>query len=390
MKEIYLDYAATTKPLPSVIEKVSDVMANVYGNPSSLHKKGIQAENIIKESSAFFASALGCKEDEIIYTSGGTESNNLAIIGTAMAYKRTGNKIITTAIEHPSVGDVFSYLETQGFEIVRLEVDHKGSIALQALEEAIDEETLLVSTMYVNNEIGTIQEIEAIGKCIKAKNPQTLFHVDAVQAFGKLPIHVRTSLIDLLSISSHKFYGPKGVGILYKHKNVRLLPLVHGGGQQKNSRSGTENVPGIAGMHTAAKYCYDHFEALRSNYQQVKSYLATQILEHIEDTHVNGPSLEEGAPHILNMAFKNVRAEVLLHALEQQGIYVSSGSACSSNKVQTSKTLTSIGCTADDLDNAIRFSFGYDCTKEDMDVVIEVLKKQVMMLRKFIPGGKKR
>lgn len=390
MREIYLDHAATTKPLPCVIEKVAETMENAYGNPSSLHKKGIEAENRIKESTRFFANTLGCKEEEIIYTSGGTESNNLAIIGSVMAYKRQGNKIITTAIEHPSVGDVFTYLETQGFEVVRLKVDEVGRISEEALEAAIDEKTILVSVMYINNEIGTIQDIEAIGKCIKNKNSKTVFHVDGVQAFGKIPVHLRAAQIDLLSISSHKFYGPKGVGLLYKNKNTRLIQSFYGGGQQKNIRSGTENVPGIVGMYTAAQYCYAHLDTLTSNYYELKQYLANQIQEHIEDVHVNGPKLEEGAPHILNMGFKDVRAEVLLHALEQHGIYVSSGSACASNKVTTSGTLLSIGCEAQNLDNAIRFSFGPDISKEDLDYVIEILKKQVSLLRKFIPGGKKR
>lgn len=390
MREIYLDNAATTKPLKSVIETVAYVMENQYGNPSSLHKKGIQAENVIKASSQFFASILGCKEDEIIYTSGGTESNNLAIIGTAMAYKRQGNKIITTAIEHPSVGDVFTYLEELGFEVIRLKVNKQGMIDKQMLEEAVDEKTILASIMYINNEIGTIQDIEGIGNLIKKKNPKTIFHVDAVQAFGKIPIHVRTAQIDLLSISSHKFYGPKGVGVLYKNKNARLIQTFYGGGQQRNLRSGTENVPGIAGMHKAAEYCYGHLETLRNSYYDAKTYLATQIQENIENVHINGPSLEEGAPHILNIAFKDVRAEVLLHALEQHNIYVSSGSACSSNKVMTSHTLTSIGCEQQDLDNAIRFSFGLDSSREDLDYVVEILKKQVPLLRKFIPGGRRR
>ncbi len=390
MKEIYLDNAATTKPLKEVIQKIAEVMEENYGNPSSLHKKGIEAENSIKESTQFFANNLGCKEDEIIYTSGGTESNNLAIIGAAMAYRRQANKLITTTIEHPSVGDVFTYLETQGFQVVRIPVDEAGYIQQDMLTEAIDEQTALVSVMYVNNEIGTIQDIEALGKCIKAKNPKTLFHVDAVQAYGKLPVHVKAWQVDLLSISAHKFYGPNGVGLLYKNKEVRLIQSLYGGGQQKGLRSGTENVAGVAGMYVAAKHCNTHNEQLCAHYTACKAYLAEQILAKIEGTHINGPSVKEGAPHILNIAFENVRAEVLLHALEQHQIYVSSGSACSSNKVITSQTLRSIGCAKDALDNAIRFSFGWECTTEQLDVVVEVLCKQVTLLRKFTPGGKKR
>lgn len=389
MKEIYLDHAATTKPLPCAIEAMVKAMQEDYGNPSSLHKKGIDAENIIKESNACFAHILGCQTDEIFYTSGGTESNNMAILGAAYAYHKRGKRVITTTIEHPSVREVFKHLSEQGFDVITLEVDAKGYISLEALEEAINDQTILVSIMHINNEIGTVQDIEKIGMLIKTKNPQTLFHVDAIQSFVKNPIHVKRCKIDLLSISAHKFHGPKGVGVLYKNKTTRLIELLYGGGQQKNRRSGTQNVPGIAGMHKAAEYMSHHFSQSVSHYKVMKEHLAKGLLEQIENCIINGPSLEESAPHILNVSFKNVRAEVLLHALEQQNIYVSSGSACSSNKKNTKGVLTAIGHKGEDLDNAIRFSFGLDTTQEAIDTTIEVLKTQITMLRKYTVGGKR-
>ncbi|WP_069997921.1 cysteine desulfurase family protein [Cellulosilyticum sp. I15G10I2] len=390
MKEIYLDNASTTKPLKQVADAVADIMINIYGNPSSLHKKGIEAETIIKNASVFLAKVLGCAQDEMIYTSGGTESNNMAIIGTSLAYRRRGNKIITTAIEHPSVLEPFKYLKSQGFEICMIPVSKEGYIDLEALEEAIDEQTILVSIMHVNNEIGTVQPLEQIGTLIKQKHKETLFHVDAVQSFSKIPIHVKKDKIDLLSVSAHKFYGPRGIGFLYKSKQVRLNPLIYGGGQQKDLRSGTENTPGIAGMLEACKYVTENKKQINAEYLDAKTYLANEILAHIPDTFINGPSVSQGAPHILNIGFRNVRAEVLLHALEHNGIYVSSGSACASNKKSHSHALMAIGNHKDDFDNAIRFSFGLDITKEDLDNTLQVLKEQVALLRRYTLGGKQR
>lgn len=388
-KEIYLDNAATTRPLEQVAKTVEKTMLNVYGNPSSLHKKGMEAENIIKESNQFFATKLGCTADEIIYTSGGTESNTTAIIGSCMAYRRRGNKIITTAIEHPSVLEVFRYLEEQGFELCILGVDQEGYINLEELETAIDDQTLLVSIMHVNNEIGTVQPLEQIGTMIKQKNKNTLFHVDAVQSFGKLPIHVKRAKIDFLSISAHKFYGPRGVGILYKNKDVRMQSLLVGGGQQKNMRSGTENVPGIAGTLEAARYVYSYQNEMLNHMMQCKEMLAQSILSEIPDTWINGPSLEEGVPYILNIGFKDVRAEVLLHALEQEGIYVSSGSACSTHKKIKGGVLVAIGCSTANLDNAIRFSFAHDTKIEDLNMVLQALKAKITVLRRFTVGGRR-
>jgi len=387
MKEIYLDHAATTKPLSKVVETVADVMLNLYGNPSSLHKKGIEAETIIKKSNQFIAQAIGCSPDEIIYTSGGTESNNTAIIGTSYAYKRRGQKIITSSMEHPSVLETFKYLQMQGFEVCIIGVNKQGYIDVEALKEAIDDKTILVSLMHVNNEIGTVQAVDEIGELIKHKNKDTLFHVDAVQSFSKVPLHVKRAKIDLLSISAHKFYGPRGVGLLYKSKQVRMHPLMYGGGQQKEIRPGTENTPGIAGMYEACQYVTSH-TSLIANYSSCKEHLAAGILSSIPDTFINGPPINEGAPHILNIGFKNVRAEVLLHALEQKGIYVSSGSACSSNKKSYSHTLAAIGNKKEDYDNAIRFSFGKDTTLQNINDTLSVLREEVALLRRYTLGGK--
>ena len=388
-KEIYLDNAATTRPYDEVAQVVSDTMLYTYGNPSSLHKKGMDAENILKEASQFFARQMGALPEEIIYTSGGTESNNTALIGAAMAYKRQGNKIITSAIEHPSVREVFRYLEEQGFEVVTIGVNEKGEILLDELREAIDEQTLLVSIMHVNNEIGTIQPIEQIGQLIKERNKETLFHVDAVQSFGKIPVHVKRAKIDFLSCSAHKFYGPRGVGILYKNKSVRMQSLVYGGGQQKNIRSGTENVPGIAGTLKAAQITFAHQKEMLEHMKACKTYLAEAILSEIPDTWLNGPSIEEGAPYILNIGFMDVRSEVLLHVLENEGIYVSSGSACSSHKKEKDGVLVAIGNKQAQLDHAIRFSFAHDTQIEDLKKVVDVLKVQVPLLRRYTPGGRK-
>lgn len=388
-KEIYLDNAATTKPYQEVAEVVAHTMLHSYGNPSSLHKKGMEAETILKQASEFFARQIGALPEEIIFTSGGTESNNTAIIGASMAYKRTGNKIITSAIEHPSVKEVFHFLKEQGFEVVTVGVDAAGYIDQEALRAAIDDQTLLVSIMHVNNEIGTIQAIEEIGNLIKSVNKNTLFHVDAVQSFGKIPVQVKRAKIDFLSCSAHKFYGPRGVGMLYKNKAVRMQSLLLGGGQQKNIRSGTENVPGIAGTLKAAELTFGNQKAMNQNMYACKKYLAEHILAEIPDTWINGPSIEESAPYILNMGFKDVRSEVLLHALEQEGIYVSSGSACSSHKKEKDGVLIAIGNEKTQLDHAIRFSFAHDTQIDDLEKVVKVLKSQVTLLRRYTPGGRK-
>ena len=310
-------------------------------------------------------------------------------MGGAYAYQRNGKKIITSAIEHASVKDVFSYLENNGFEIVVIPVNKEGYINEEILYDQIDKHTILVSIMHVNNEIGTVQDIEKIGYNIKDRNSKTIFHVDAVQSFSKIPIHVKRAKIDLLSLSGHKFYGPKGIGILYKNKDVLMKSLIHGGGQQKNIRSGTENVPAIAGMAEACDYVFTHFNELTHHYRACKDYFIHHLFHEIEDLHINGPKSAEGAPHIVNIGFKDIKAEVLLHALEHNNIYVSSGSACSSNKAHELGVLEAIGNKGDDRDNALRFSFGIDITEQDLNTVIDVINKQIVLLRKFKEGGRK-
>ncbi len=389
-REIYLDNAATTKPLDLVAQVVKTTMLDCYGNPSSLHKKGMEAETILKEAREVFAQELGALPEEIYYTSGGTESNNAAIIGASMAYRRTGRKIITSMIEHPSVLEVFKHLQQQGFEVITIGSDKNGVIDINDLEKAIDEQTTLVSIMHVNNEIGAIQPIYEIGQLVKRKNKETLFHVDAVQSFGKLPIHVKKNKIDLLSVSPHKFYGPRGIGLLYKSKAVRLQPLLFGGGQQNSLRSGTENVAAVAGTLEALRYMISKREEILEHMKNCKIYLGQQLLKAISDCWVNGPSIEEGAPYILNMGIKDVRSEVLLHVLEQEGIYVSSGSACSSHKKNKDGVLVALGLPKEQLDNAIRFSFAHDTQVEDLETVIEVMKNQIPVLRRYTPGGGKK
>ncbi|ONI45281.1 cysteine desulfurase [Candidatus Epulonipiscium fishelsonii] len=380
---IYLDNAASTKPFKEVQEIMCYVMENVYANPSALHKQGFLAENLLKESSMFFAKQLGCSKEEIIYTSGGTESNNLAILGAINAYKRNGNKIITSNIEHSSVKEVFTYLEQQGFEVIRLKADLDGYVSLEELENHLDGKTIFVSIMHINNEIGTIQPIEKIAELIKRKNKDTIFHVDAVQSFGKILVPKKN--IDLISISGHKLYGPKGVGILYKNKNIRIVNLFYGGGQQKNIRSGTENVYNIVGMHKAGEIVFDNLNKYKEHYQKCKNYLQKNIENHISGIRVN--SAVDGAPHILNISFKDIRSEILMNVLEKNDIYVSAGSACLTHK-KSKNILSFIGVSEDYVYSAIRFSFSYETTIEDLDKVVNVLIKEIPKIRKVNNGGK--
>ena len=324
--EAYLDNSATTRCLEEVTDKMVHIMREDYGNPSSMHMRGVEAEKYIKEAKAFFASNLKVNEKEIYFTSGGTESNNLALIGCAMANRRAGNHLITTSVEHASVLNTMKYLEEQGFRVTYLPVDEDGRVSLDALKEAICEETILVSCMYVNNEVGAVQPIEEIGKIIREKNPAILFHVDAIQAYGKYHIYPNRQGIDLLSVSGHKIHGPKGVGLLYVNKRVKIRPILFGGGQQNGMRSGTDNVPGIAGLGVAAGQIYRNLDENVEHMYQLKEHIAKGLSE-IEDIRINGMPLREGAPQILSISVMGVRSEVLLHSLEDKGIYISAGSA---------------------------------------------------------------
>ena len=383
--EAYFDNSATTRVLDSVKDIVVKTMTEDYGNPAAKHRKGMEAEQYIREARKIIADSMKVQEKEILFTSGGSESNNMALIGTAWANQRAGKHIISTAIEHPSVYNPLGVLEELGFEVTILSVDHDGHISLKELEEAIRPDTILVSTMYVNNEVGAVEPVEEISRVIKAKNPSALYHVDAIQAYGKYVIRPKKQGIDLLSVSSHKIHGPKGVGFLYIRSGVKIKPLIYGGGQQAGMRSGTENVPGVAGFGAAVKEMYtDHAEKVQKLIG-LKDYM-TDRLGEIEGTVINSKKGEASAPQIVSVSFEGVRSEVLLHALEDKGIYVSSGSACSSNHPGISGTLKGIGVAQKLLDSTIRISFGIFNTKEEVDYTIDVLKKLVPVLRRYQRG----
>lgn len=383
--ECYFDNSASTRVLDSVKDIVVKTMTEDYGNAAAKHRKGMEAERYIREARRIIAGTLKAAEKEILFTSGGSESNNMALIGTALANQRAGRHIISTAVEHPSVYNPLTYLEELGFEITFLPVDHNGHISLQQLEEAIRPDTILVSVMYVNNEVGAVEPIEEISRIIKAKNPSVIFHVDAIQAYGKYVIRPKKQGIDLLSVSGHKIHGPKGVGFLYIRSGVKIKPLIYGGGQQNNLRSGTENVPGTAGLGVAAKEMYtDHEEKIR-RLTELKDYM-TDRLGEIEGTLVNSKKGMESAPQIVSVSFEGVRSEVLLHALEDKEIYVSSGSACSSHHPGISGTLKGIGLAQKYLDATIRISFGIFNTKEEIDYCIDTLKELLPVLRRYQRG----
>ena len=383
--EAYFDNSATTRVLDSVKDIVVKTMTEDYGNPAAKHRKGMEAEQYIREARKIIADSMKVQEKEILFTSGGSESNNMALIGTAWANQRAGKHIISTAIEHPSVYNPLGVLEELGFEVTILPVDHDGHISLKELEEAIRPDTILVSTMYVNNEVGAVEPVEEISRVIKAKNPSALYHVDAIQAYGKYVIRPKKQGIDLLSVSSHKIHGPKGVGFLYIRSGVKIKPLIYGGGQQAGMRSGTENVPGVAGFGAAVKEMYtDHAEKIQKLIG-LKDYM-TDRLGEIEGTVINSKKGEASAPQIVSVSFEGVRSEGLLPALEDKGIYVSSGSACSSNHPGISGTLKGIGVAQKLLDSTIRISFSIFNTKEEVDYTIDVLKELVPVLRRYQRG----
>lgn len=380
--EVYLDNAATTKVAKEVVDIVTHVMLKDYGNPSSKHLKGVDAEKYVKNATQIIAKTLKCQEKEIVYTSGGTESNNMAIIGAAMANKRKGNHVIVSSVEHSSVKEPFNFLEQQGYKVTFLPVDSKGNVSLDALKEALDDEAILVSTMMVNNEIGTIEPIEEISKIVKSYNEDIVFHVDAIQAYGKLKIIPKKLGIDLLTVSGHKIHGPKGTGFIYIKDKTRLKPIILGGGQQKGMRSGTENVPGIAGLGKAVELIYNaDFDKKQQDMYELRKWFVSELCK-IEGVTING-SEENAAWHVVSASFDGIKAEVLLHALEDKGIYVSSGSACSSNRPGLSSTLVAIGLDNKLLDSTIRFSFCFETTKEELEYTISELNNLLPVLRKY-------
>ena len=380
--EAYLDNSATTRCAEPVAELVGHLMTNSYGNSSSMHLKGVEAEKYIREAKETLGQLLKVSEKELFFTSGGTESNNLAIIGCAMANARRGKHLITTMVEHPSVSKPMKYLEEQGFRVTYLPVDEKGVVSLEALEEAICRDTILISVMYVNNEVGAVMPIEEIGHLIRRRKPDIIFHVDAVQAFGKYRIYPRKIGIDLLSVSGHKIHGPKGVGLLYVNEKIRIVPILFGGEQQRGLRSGTENVPGIAGLAKAAEICYTDFEEKTERLFELKKHFVEGI-STLPMVQVNGPYDETGAPHIVSVSFAGIRSEVLLHALEEKGIYASAGSACSAHKRTTSATLTAMRLNKNLLDSTLRFSFSTETTEEEIQYCIQTLSEILPMYRRY-------
>ena len=379
---VYFDNSASTKVADSVIEVMIKTMREDYGNPSAKHMMGVVAEKYVKEATRMIAKTLKVEEKEILFTSGGTESNNIALIGGALANQRRGKHIISTAIEHPAVYEPLGKLVELGFEVTILPVDRAGHIYLEELKNAIREDTIIVSTMYVNNEVGAVEPVEKIAKIVHEKNPDCLYHVDAIQGYGKYKIQPKKQGIDLMSVSGHKLHGPKGVGFLYIQKDAKVNPILFGGGQQRGMRSGTINVPGIAGMGEAARLAYEHFDEKIEKMIAIKDYLMDQ-LEKMEGIHLNSFRGTQSAPHILSVSVQGVRAEVLLHALEDREIYVSSGSACSSNHPGISGTLKGIGLEDEFLDSTVRISLCSENTLEEADYFLETLKELLPMLRRF-------
>ena len=382
MKEVYLDNSATTRAYDSVGDLVRKVMCEDYGNPSSMHAKGVTAEHYIKEAKETLAKLMKVQDKEIFFTSGGTESDNLALMGVARANRRRGNHLITSAIEHPAVINTMRHLEEEGYRVTFLPVDRYGRIRLDALKEALCEDTILVSVMYVNNEVGSVQPIAETASIVKAYNKDILFHVDAVQGFGKYRIYPRKLNVDLCTISGHKIHGPKGIGALYVGSHVKIQPIVFGGEQQKNVRSGTENVPGIAGLGLAAKLIYQDLDEKVARMRELKAHFIEGV-QKIQDITIHGLYDETSAPHIISVGFAGIRSEVLLHALEEKGIYVSSGSACASNHPQISGVLKGIGAGQEYLDATLRFSMSEFTTPEEIDYTLETLYNIVPVLRKY-------
>lgn len=369
---IYLDNASTTKPSEAA-QKAAVQTFSEFGNPSSLHKMGLSAEKIITGAKEDIAKVLGVMPKNIYFTSGGTESNNTAILGYALANKKRGTHVITTKIEHPSVLEPFHILEKSGFSVTYLDVNQNGEISLNQLEDALCGDTILVSVMAVNNETGTIQPFDRVKAIMKAKSPKAALHVDGVQGFLKVDIKPKAMGIDLLSISGHKIGGIKGSGALYIGDNVHINPIISGGGQQKNMRSGTENVAGIAAFGAATK-------SYKPITQNVRESLKNMLEESIDNIKING--IENNSGYVLNVSFLGIKAEVLLHALEARGIFVSTGSACSSNKPMPSHVLTAMGCTKKEIEGAVRISFSAE--EFDIEYVVRVIKEEVENIRKYV------
>ncbi len=383
MEEIYFDNAATTKPFDEVVQKMVECLSTEYGNPSSLHGKGLRAENILKESRSILAKALGAEPSEIIFTSGGTEANNTAIRGIARSYCNRGKHIISSSAEHPSVYETLEDLQRDGFEISYVNVDDYGAVNLDELKDTIRKDTILVTLIAVNNETGAVQPLEEIGELISKKNALTFFHADCIQAFMKIPIDIEKMGAHLISLSAHKFHGPKGIGAVYRRKGINLRVWQTGGGQEFGLRSGTENLPGIAGMGKAVELYRDHFLEYIDRMTLLKEHIREGIKERIDNIRINTPEGKRSAPHILNVSIRDIRGEVLLHALESYGIYISTRSACSSKQRKDDKVLKAIGLNSKEAEGTIRISLCPFNTMEQADTFLDALVEEVKILRRF-------
>lgn len=379
---IYFDNAATTRTAPEVAEKMTEILCENYGNPATVSALGLKAAKEIRAAQETLAKGIHAKADEIYFTSGGTEGDNWAIRGTAMGYQRMGKHLITTAVEHPAVKNPMKALEEEGFEVTYLAVDRKGYISLDELAAAIRPDTILVSTIFINNETGTIQDVAAIGALVKEKNPNTIYHVDAVQAFGKYPIDVQKMKIDLLTMSGHKIHAPKGTGMFFMRDGLKVRPLILGGGQQRGQRAGTENGAGAAAVALAAQMAWENMEEHTAEIYAVKKTLAEGILA-MPETQINGDDLDKASPYVLNATFRGLRSEVLLHALESKGVVVSAGSACDSRKKIGSPVLTAMGLPFPEIEGAVRFSFSRYNTVEEAKECLAALQEVVPFLRKY-------
>ena len=384
--QVYLDNSATTAAHPKVVDAVVDALTNQYGNPSSMHSMGVQGEKLLKNARRSVAKALGTNEKNIVFTSGGTEANNLAVIGTAQAYRKSGNHLITTAIEHPSVLNAFKHLEENGFEVTYIQPDKNGQVSADAILEAIRKETSLISIMHVNNETGAIQPIQAITKAIKKMKHKPLVHVDGIQALGKVKFSVKRLGVDLYTISGHKIHGPKGTGALFINDGVKIQSRQIGGAQEKGVRPGTENVPGLCGLGVACDILTQNTENDIKRMGEIKSRFWQAISSQLNSVQLNGQVSDLFAPHVINISFVGMRGEVLLHALESKGIYVSTGSACSSKNKSYSHVLTAMGLTEPEMEGAIRFSFNGDLKDEEIDYAIQTVVESVQSLDKIIKG----
>ena len=382
--QVYLDNAASTRVSKPVIELMNKAMDEDYANPSAKHLKGMEAEKYLKEAAIKIAKTMKVSEKEIVFTSGGTESNNMALIGAAMARQRYGKHIISTAIEHSAVHQVLVHLADLGFEYSILKVDEKGQISLEELKSLLRADTILVSVMYVNNEIGAVQDIKAIADIVHGYNKDIYMHTDAIQAYGKFKIFPKKEGIDLLSVSAHKLHGPKGSGFLYIDERVNIKPIIYGGGQQRGLRSGTLNIPGIAGLGEAAKEAYEDFDKEVEYICGLRDYLIDEITKlNDEGIKLNCDKGVKFAPHVLSISISGVRAEVLLHAMEERGIYIASGSACSSNHPGLSGTLKGIGLKEEFLSSTVRVSFSKYNNKEELDFFLANLKELIPQLRRY-------